>query len=685
MKRKALLTVLLTSVLMLLGAVSVYGDSLPTTEWKDYAAEHFADGTGHPQNPFRIETAEQLALLYEGVAAGESYNDCYFRLEKDIDLSGHIWNPIGVYMNEYNGRKEMKFFEGTFDGNGKTITGMIVDQRKDRYAGGLFGACRTASYDNRIYDLTIKDAQIYGCSDNLNRGYNGILVGYLWTSGGKNYELNNITVSGTIYMDGKEPEHAVNGGLIGYAFGATVKNCKVEDIAISGSGQLCKNGGFVGMDYGSSYENCTVAGTVTASDIVGGFVGYSNKNTNPDPAQKGSFKNCLADVKVDATGWCIGGFAGYCEDAEIRNCAAKGDVATTEKWNSKVGSFVGDAENITIEKSHGAGIASSGSDDFKAGGFLGYNQNATVSGCSFDSERNKDLKGIGGENPVDHEGITGTTTQGVKINICKDYAGRHNPVKVAKKAATCTEDGTEEYYICEACGTMYSDADQKNIIDKTTVIKAEGHKFGDWKVTKQPTTKAEGEETKTCENCPEKETRSIAKLPPEKRKIASVAFSKKAYIYNGKTKKPAMKVKDADGKVIPSKDYTVKYPAGRKKVGTYTVTVTLKTGAKNTVKATFRIVPKTTQIRSLKKGGGAFTVKWFRKGPQVTGYQVQYSTSKNFTKAKTKRIKGYYSNTKKVKKLGKKKTYYVRVRTYKKIGKTTYYAVWSKAKRVTTK
>ena len=146
-------------------------------------------------------------------------------------------------------------------------------------------------------------------------------------------------------------------------------------------------------------------------------------------------------------------------------------------------------------------------------------------------------------------------------------------------------------------------------------------------------------------------------------------------------------MKDTAGKKIAANEYTVKYAAGRKKVGKYTVTVTLKNGEKNTVKATFRILPKKTQIKSLKKGKKAFTVKWLRKGPQITGYQVQYSTSKKFAASKThsKFAKGYKSNTKKVAKLGKKKTYYVRVRTYKTIKGVKNYSNWSSVKKVTTK
>lgn len=174
--------------------------------------------------------------------------------------------------------------------------------------------------------------------------------------------------------------------------------------------------------------------------------------------------------------------------------------------------------------------------------------------------------------------------------------------------------------------------------------------------------------------------------PAVSKSAPKVTLSSTSYTYNGKAKKPSVTVK-VDGKKVSSKDYTVSYSAGRKKVGKYAVKVTLKTGSKKSATAYFKILPKNTKMKSLKKGKKAFTIKWLRKGPQVTGYQVQYSTSKKFTgkSTKIKTIKGYKHNHKKITKLAKKKKYYARVRTYKVVKGTKYYSNWSKAKSVKTK
>ncbi len=76
------------------------------------------------------------------------------------------------------------------------------------------------------------------------------------------------------------------------------------------------------------------------------------------------------------------------------------------------------------------------------------------------------------------------------------------------------------------------------------------------------------------------------------------------------------------------------------------------------------------------------TVKW-KKTTKVTGYQIQYSTSKTFKKGnKTIKVSGAKKVSKVLSKLKKGKTYYVRIRTYKKVSGKTYYSAWSSKKKV---
>lgn len=173
-------------------------------------------------------------------------------------------------------------------------------------------------------------------------------------------------------------------------------------------------------------------------------------------------------------------------------------------------------------------------------------------------------------------------------------------------------------------------------------------------------------------------------------KIKSVSVSTRKYTYNGKVKKPRVIVKDAKGKTVSSKYYTVKYPSGRKNVGRYDISVKMKGYPYyGSYKTKFYIMPTGTSVKSVSGSRKALTVKWKKKKAQVTGYQIQYSTAKNFKRAKTVTVGKKSTTSKKIKKLKAKKKYYVRVRTYKKAkvnGKTkTFYSGWSKAKSIKTK
>lgn len=92
----------------------------------------------------------------------------------------------------------------------------------------------------------------------------------------------------------------------------------------------------------------------------------------------------------------------------------------------------------------------------------------------------------------------------------------HEMTAVAKVDATCTTTGTEAYWKCDGCGRLFADADGKQPIDAPVVIPVKAHSWSDWTVTKQPTETEQGEETRLCAVCGEKETRPIEKLAPAK-------------------------------------------------------------------------------------------------------------------------------------------------------------------------
>ena len=166
----------------------------------------------------------------------------------------------------------------------------------------------------------------------------------------------------------------------------------------------------------------------------------------------------------------------------------------------------------------------------------------------------------------------------------------------------------------------------------------------------------------------------------------SFKLSDTKLIYNGKAKTPTVTVKDASGKTLKKNtDYTVSYAKGRKNVGTYKVTIKMKGNYTGTKTLTFKIVPKAASINKLTAKSKAIIVKLNRSLQQSTGYEIQYSTKKNFSGAKTKVIKSYKTSSVTLTGLKAKTTYYIRIRTYKTVDGVKYYSNWCTYKNIRTK
>ena len=155
--------------------------------------------------------------------------------------------------------------------------------------------------------------------------------------------------------------------------------------------------------------------------------------------------------------------------------------------------------------------------------------------------------------------------------------------------------------------------------------------------------------------------------------------------YSGKSQTQKITVKNSLMTLNSGSEYKVSY-SGNKSVGTATMKITGIGNYNGTITKTFKINPKGTSLKSVKKGKKSFKATWKKSSKTwTTGYQVQYSTSKKFKKAKTTTVKSYKKTKATVKKLKKKKTYYVHMRTYKTVKGKKYYSGWSKVKKVKTK
>lgn len=207
----------------------------------------------------------------------------------------------------------------------------------------------------------------------------------------------------------------------------------------------------------------------------------------------------------------------------------------------------------------------------------------------------------------------------------------------------------------------------------------------EWHYVITKTTKAtiskNGKKTIICEDCGKIESETVIF------RLDKITLSKKKYTYNGKEKIPDVTVKDSKGNTLKKgTDYTVTYPKKRKSIGKYTVTVTFKGNYSGKKKLSFEIVPAKVTLSKLTAGKKQLVAMW-KTVSNVTGYEVIYSTSKDFRKKTTKTITVENSKTKKttIKKLKKGKKYYVKVRAYKIVSGNKLYGAYSSVKNVKVK
>ena len=314
---------------------------------------------------------------------------------------------------------------------------------------------------------------------------------------------------------------------------------------------------------------------------------------------------------------------------------------------------------------------------------------------------------------------TAAGTQSRTCSVCKNIENKtikakgHTEVADSAVAATCTTDGKTAGSHCSVCG---------KVIKAQTVIKATGHKYGSWTVTKAATCTEAGSQKRSCTVCGNTETQTIkatghkasgwmidkqpdigvkgskhkectvcgkvlqtAEIPALGAKDisgAKVTVASKV-TFTGTSRKPAVTVKLSGKELVKNTDYTVKY-SNNKAIGKATVTIKGKGKYTGVIKKTFKIVPMKQVITSVTAKTKAFAVKW-TKDLNVDGYQIKYSTKSDFSGGKSVYVKKNTTVSKTFTGLTAKKTYYVKVRSYKTVNGTKYYSSWSSAKKVKTK
>ena len=227
---------------------------------------------------YTVTSADGLMNVAELVNGGKS--DINITLDKNIDLTGKDWTPIGTnYDNSY---------KGTFDGGGHTITGLTVTTY-DKYAG-LFGWLNSAG---TVKNVVMEGVQI---TNNHSSGFAGGVVGNSWGT------IENCSVSGSVNGE------VYVGGVVGKQTSGSMTGCS-SSATVKGTVNV---GGVAGESWGSMTA-CYATGNVTleiypGKDISGGgVVGFKGGN---------SVLACYATGNVNSKGSStgnvhIGGLFGY--------------------------------------------------------------------------------------------------------------------------------------------------------------------------------------------------------------------------------------------------------------------------------------------------------------------------------------------------------------------------------------
>ena len=210
------------------------------------------------------------------------------------------------------------------------------------------------------------------------------------------------------------------------------------------------------------------------------------------------------------------------------------------------------------------------------------------------------------------------------------------------------------------------------------------HQF-QWVIDREATTTKTGEKHQECTTCGYQTapvTIPVKSAPTVTVKDSTITVSNKSQTtkLDVKADEDAKLTYKSDNKSVKV-DKNGKVTIAKNFVGKATITVTATSGStKTTKKVTITVNPKGTTFRSVYNGAGKKLKAYWNRNSQVTGYQLQYGTSKNFTGCKTVTLKSNKYTGSVRTGLKKNATYYVRIRTYKRVSGKTYYSAWSKVK-----
>lgn len=298
-------------------------------KWENHAAKSYATPVDETNKVVTIASAKELALFAKQVNAGTSYKGYTVKLAANIDLEENQWTPIG---------KSGSTFQGVFDGQGYTISNLIVGSTGQSDVG-LFGI----TTNGEVKNFTLNNAIVKGYLDvgavagtPYTSKYSNITLtgdvrvdGFAYVGGmfGKNAYANltdlTIDVEDGSYVNAKSGNYRTYvGGLVGFmGEGKQVVKNVTSNIDVTGS--TCDVGGITGIaHYGNSFINCKSSGNVTLTSAqdegdeleIGGIAGvWLNEQGYTVTLTDCSYTGTLSsnNVKTGAvTEFCYNGLVG---------------------------------------------------------------------------------------------------------------------------------------------------------------------------------------------------------------------------------------------------------------------------------------------------------------------------------------------------------------------------------------
>ena len=384
---------LLFTLVMLVGALGIF--SLTASAGEGDACVSTADCAGTYVNGFCTicDGYEQPALNAEGYYEIDNAGKLYWfaqqvnggntaingKLTKDITvnegvltedgtLNGNgsnfrVWTPIGYY----NSSTDSVPYVGTFDGNGKTVSGLYFNNKYVSYVG-LFGNVGVGGKMQRVGVINIYFlgqnciGGVVGRNDGLVTDcYNtGRVIGYVASQSGNIIGgvvgYNNRGTVTSCYNAGRPSGYSVIGGVVGRNETGTVQNCYNTGY-VKGVNNI---GGVVGFNSDSgSVKNCYNCGTVSKSEEYGGGVVGRNSGTVENCYNTGTVESPSTEYSM-----CTGGVVGENEDGTVKNCYNTGAVSGQDL----VGGVVGRALGGTVENCYNRGAVSG---RYSVGGVIG--------------------------------------------------------------------------------------------------------------------------------------------------------------------------------------------------------------------------------------------------------------------------------------------------------------------------